>query len=80
MDRRGAKFMFTVIANLQERKGVLETFDVFLDTFSDSSDVVLRVHAKWHDEDVLRGLEERMEEMEVQRAAAAAASAEAAAA
>ncbi|EKX50265.1 hypothetical protein GUITHDRAFT_135427 [Guillardia theta CCMP2712] len=64
VDRRGEKFTFTLIANLQERKGVLETVDVFLDTFSDSSDVLLRVHAKWHDEDVLRGLEERMERIE----------------
>ena len=51
-------FTFLVLANLQPRKGVVETATAFVAAFGpNNASVALRIHAKWGDHDVLKDIE-----------------------
>jgi glycosyltransferase involved in cell wall biosynthesis len=52
------EFTFLVLANLQPRKGVVETATAFVAAFGpNNASVALRVHAKWGDHEVLKDME-----------------------
>ena len=51
-------FSFLVLANLQPRKGVVETVTAFVAAFGpNNSSVFLRVHAKWGDAEIIKTMD-----------------------
>ena len=58
LSTRAQAFTFLVLANLQARKGVVETAVAFVAAFGpNNASVALRIHAKWADEKMMQDME-----------------------